>query len=108
LLITGHQIDWSATLIDQPSLFATGPYVKVGGQWKYLNRAGDRPVIRSIFCCGRIATKLQRIATLRRPSIATENTIPRGIEAMHIIRKGQMADDGVTRTAAAQSNFFMM
>ena len=25
-----------------------------------------------------------------------------GIETMHMIRKGQMADDGVTRTAAAQ------
>jgi putative transposase len=29
-------------------------------------------------------------------------TIPAGIEVMHMIRKGQMADDGVTRTAAAQ------
>jgi hypothetical protein len=42
LLITDHQIDWSATLIDQPSYLHKGPYVKVGGQWKNLNRAGDK------------------------------------------------------------------
>jgi putative transposase len=30
-----------------------------------------------------------------------------GIETMNMIRKGQMTDDGVTRTAAAQFYFLM-
>ena len=34
--------------------------------------------------------------------IQCARTILSGIEVMHMIRKGQMTDDGVTRTAAAQ------
>src|SRR5882757_8965044 len=46
-------------------------YVKMRGQWKYLYRAVDKAGNTVDFFCGRIATRLQRAATSRRPSIAT-------------------------------------
>jgi putative transposase len=51
-------------------------HVKVRGQWKYLYRAVDKAGTRSISCCVRIATRLPRAATSRRPSIETVRLRP--------------------------------
>jgi putative transposase len=51
-------------------------YVKVRGQWKYLYRAVDKAGNTVVSCCGRIATRLPRAATSRKPSIATARLRP--------------------------------
>ena len=51
-------------------------YVKVGGQWKYLYARWTRPAIRSISCCGRIATRRQHAVTSRKLSVGTGRPRP--------------------------------
>jgi putative transposase len=83
--------------------------VKVGGQWKYLYRAVDKAgntvdflfkYLNNIVEQDHRAIKRRTRPMMDFKDFRCARIILSAIETMHMIRKGQMKDSGVTRTAA--------